>query len=116
MDGMTAEEERALIEACAKAMGYEVTDYVATIGAQFVAGSEDESYTDYFNPLHSSLDCAEMEDAKDVSVIHFKFCVEAISAYFSITENYPDNPTIEQKSAARRLAVCRCVAASVKEK
>ena len=115
---MTSEEERHLIEACARAMGYEVTGYDAVLGAQIVAGSEDSPCTDYFNPLHDSGNCAEMEDALDVRVERFL----SVYAYrfwdrrqFSSKEIYPDNPTIEQKSAARRLAVCRCVAASVEK-
>ena len=52
--------EREMLEFAAKACGIEQTGYFEVIGVQYVNGSEDSPYTDFFNPLTNSADCAAM--------------------------------------------------------
>ena len=114
---MTTEEEHQLIEACARAMGYEVHHYERFGWTRYEKIGGLNLRQVLWNPLTRPDDCAEMEDAKDVDITRCRDRVVALpqagGAFF--TEFYPENPTLEQKSAARRLAVCRCVAASVEK-
>jgi hypothetical protein len=53
-------EDKKLLEYAAKACGIEQTGYFEVIGVQYVNGSEDSPYTDFFNPLTNNSDCAAM--------------------------------------------------------
>jgi hypothetical protein len=47
---------KELLEVAAKAAGIETTGYEPRLGLQYVNGSEDSPYTDYWNPLENDSD------------------------------------------------------------
>lgn len=57
-----------LLEDAARAAGIEGTGYVDRLGVQYVAGTEESPYTDYFNPLTNYADTFMLAAACEIVI------------------------------------------------
>ena len=96
--------EREMLEFAAKACGIEQTGYSDVIGVQYVNGSEDSPYTDYFNPLNESKDCAAMCAKLEIHTQWWNHSVACISNSGNDKRDVKHDGTDAGKEAAWRYA------------
>lgn len=97
-------DHRNLLENAAKEMGIDQTGWHDKFGVQFVGGSEDSPFTEYFNSITDDGDYSRMEAALEMNVEWLPLSVtvgECNELYFVHSGD---------KQAARRMAGTRAAA------
>ena len=98
--------DRELLELAAKAAGIEVTGYVENLGLQYVNGSDDSPYTDYWNPLTDDGDALRLAVNLEMD-IHIWNCGVTVTGLTGV-EAYED--TCGDRFAETRRAIVRAAA------
>lgn len=104
--------DKELLELAAKAAGIEVTGYDDIIGLQYVNGSDDSPYTDYWNPLESDADALRLAVKLGINK-GFGFAIGDTSAIASTSGGIAQEENIEADTdpyAATRRAIVRAAA------
>ena len=103
--------DKELLTLAAKAAGIEVTGYDDIIGLQYVNGSDDSPYTDYWNPLESDADALRLAVKLRIDILLFNAVVTGISLRncVEVMEEFNNDPY-----AATRRAIVRAAAEIVR--
>ena len=92
--------DKELLELAAKAAGIEATGYCAKLGIQYVNGSDDSPFTDYWNPLNDDGDALRL--AVKIGLLNGSF----VNLFLAIRlEESRINPAMGDEELVRRAFV-----------